>query len=226
LKYKYRDLRNLLDSYFNEAIRNPNLYTNSKNSTIEREKKYEEFLNTNQFFINQLDLTDFKWLSSNSASFVDIYYYYGQLLYDNAKYSKSIVYLTKAFDLKNLETKRFDYDKKQILTYRANAKSMLNDYSGALADLKQIPEGENNYYLYRIRGNIKSKLNDNIGALQDYNKSIGLYNKDCYAYRNRGVIKLRMKDKKGACLDWSRAGELGCTDAYNLISEECSPNSK
>jgi clan AA aspartic protease (TIGR02281 family) len=225
LKYKYRDFKNLLDDNFNAQIVNPNLYTKSKNSTIEREKRYEEFFTTNQFFINQLDITDFMWLSSNCASFVDIYFTYGKLLYDNNKFPKSIIYLSKAIDLENLETKLFNYNKRQILTYRSNAKSMLNDYSGALADLKRIPEVEYDYYLYRRRGDMKSMLNDNIGALQDYNKSISLH-KDCYAYLNRGIIKLRIKDKKGACLDWSRAGELGCTDAYKFITDECNPKSK
>jgi len=41
------------------------------------------------------------------------------------------------------------------------------------------------------------------------------------AYIKRGEYKYEMDDKEGACLDWSKAGELGDSNAYEIIKEKC-----
>jgi hypothetical protein len=37
----------------------------------------------------------------------------------------------------------------------------------------------------------------------------------------RGIIKHSLGDENGGCLDLSKAGELGYTPAYKVISEYC-----
>jgi hypothetical protein len=41
------------------------------------------------------------------------------------------------------------------------------------------------------------------------------------AYFNRGTSNYYLGNKKQACIDWSKAGELGFTDAYDLIKKFC-----
>lgn len=38
---------------------------------------------------------------------------------------------------------------------------------------------------------------------------------------NRGKAKYNLRDIDGACLDWSKAGELGRSDAYDVIKKKC-----
>jgi clan AA aspartic protease (TIGR02281 family) len=220
LYYKYQDLKNILHDYAMKEIeetRNSIFLTKNDDSRIATERRYEEFISTNEYSISKLNKSDLDWLANRSFRLERLYFEYGKVLFHNKKYSKSIYYLTNALNYINSATKYFLYDKNQILNYRSDAKSALNDYTGALADLKLLPESEYNYYNYRRRGDNKTLMNDNLGALQDYNKSINLNNKDCYGYLSRGMLKFKMKDIKGASSDWSKAGELGCEEAYDLI---------
>ena len=42
------------------------------------------------------------------------------------------------------------------------------------------------------------------------------------AYLNRGIIQLFMKDTRKGCLDLSKAGELGITEAYEVLKRYAS----
>ncbi|MDQ3190584.1 MAG: hypothetical protein M3Q58_03240 [Bacteroidota bacterium] len=80
--------------------------------------------------------------------------------------------------------------------YRANCKSQLEDYRGAIND-----------------------YNSAILAW-DYGK---IPNEALYPsiYYYRGICKNLINDIEGGCQDWSKAGELGYTKAYQLIRENC-----
>ena len=54
-------------------------------------------------------------------------------------------------------------------------------------------------------------------AFEDYSKAIELNPSFAEAYYNRGIIQIFMKDTRKGCLDISKAGELGITEAYEVL---------
>ena len=98
-----------------------------------------------------------------------------------------------------------------------NYKKSLEDYDKAL---KLNP---NLSFAYYNRGNLKLKLKKYQRAIDDYSKAIRLEPKMAEAYYNRALILLYLKENKLACKDLSKAGELGISDAYNVIKRYCSP---
>ena len=75
---------------------------------------------------------------------------------------------------------------------------------------------------YFNRGIDKSNLKDYTGAILDYTKAIELNPKNAVAYYNRGIAKLNLVGSPdGGCLDLSKAGELGLSDAYDMIKKRC-----
>ena len=67
----------------------------------------------------------------------------------------------------------------------------------------------------------KSNLKDYRGAIADYTKAILFDSKLSAAYLQRGASKLNLNQKNSACLDFSRAGELGDSNAFELIKKYC-----
>ena len=59
-------------------------------------------------------------------------------------------------------------------------------------------------------------------AFEDYTKAISLNPAFAEAYYNRGIIQLFMKDTRKGCLDLSKAGELGITEAYEVLKRYAS----
>ena len=86
---------------------------------------------------------------------------------------------------------------------------------------KYIQLKPNDADAYYNRGLAKSNLEDYTGAIEDFNRAIQLKPDYADAYYNRGSAKDELEDKIGACTDWSKAGELGDSDAYILIKENC-----
>ena len=97
------------------------------------------------------------------------------------------------------------------------------DYSDAIADIKAaltiLPDVP---YLYFNLGNLECLSSRFIEALEDYDMAIKLYPNMGDAYYNRGLVLIYLKDKEKGCIDLSRAGELGVTDSYSVISKYCS----
>ena len=97
------------------------------------------------------------------------------------------------------------------------------DYSDAIADIKAalaiLPDVP---YLYFDLGNLECLSSRFIEALEDYDMAIKLYPNMGDAYYNRGLVLIYLKDKEKGCIDLSRAGELGVTDSYSVISKYCS----
>jgi tetratricopeptide (TPR) repeat protein len=74
---------------------------------------------------------------------------------------------------------------------------------------------------YCCRGVCKVELGDNKGALNDYNSSIKASPLYCKAFFFRGILKNKLKLNVEACKDLSRSGELGCSEAYEVIKDIC-----
>ncbi len=91
-------------------------------------------------------------------------------------------------------------------------------YDEAVADLnKAIKLFPGFAYSYYNRGNLLALSGQLPEAFEDYTKAIELNPYFAEAYYNRGVVQIFMKDTRKGCLDLSKAGELGITDAYEIL---------
>ncbi|HRH66493.1 MAG TPA: hypothetical protein PLU53_09370 [Bacteroidia bacterium] len=114
-------------------------------------------------------------------------------------------------------------------------KFKLKDYAGAIADLT---EWIGDYEIYKnpdpkafyMRGVSKLMLHDYRGAIRDldkaisndrYNLSISTSFPNGSQYYYRGVAKIKTGDNNGGCADLSTAGELGDSQAYEIIAKHC-----
>lgn len=126
---------------------------------------------------------------------------------------------------------KFDQDKE------ANEKLInedLEDFKNkpdqsALPDLKQAIQYYNMAmqiypklgFIYYNRANLYSKTQEYMKAISDYNQALELQPNLAEAYYNRGLTLLLLEDNVSACPDLSKAGELGITNAYNVIKRFC-----
>ena len=96
------------------------------------------------------------------------------------------------------------------------------DYSEAIADMQEatriLPDIP---YLYFNLGNLYCLSSQMVEAIENYGKAINMYPEMGDAFFNRGLTLIFIKDKEKGCIDLSRAGELGVTDAYSVISKYC-----
>ena len=96
------------------------------------------------------------------------------------------------------------------------------DYSDAIADMREairiLPDIP---YLYFNLGNLYCLSSQMVEAIENYGKAISIYPYMGDAYYNRGLALIFIKDKEKGCIDLSRAGELGVSDAYSVISKYC-----
>ncbi len=95
-------------------------------------------------------------------------------------------------------------------------KKSLKDYD------KVLRLNPNMSFAYYNRANLKLRLKKYQRAIDDYSMAIRLEPKMAEAYYNRALILLYLKENKLACKDLSKAGELGISDAYNVIKRYCS----
>lgn len=97
-------------------------------------------------------------------------------------------------------------------------------YDEAVADLnktlKLFPDFAHAYY---NRANLRALSGSLPEAYEDYTKAIELNPSFAEAYYNRGVIQIFMKDTRKGCLDISKAGELGITEAYEVLKRYAQP---
>lgn len=91
-------------------------------------------------------------------------------------------------------------------------------YDEAVADLNKVIKLYPDFaYAYYNRANLNALSGDLPAAFEDYTKAIELNPHFAEAYYNRGITQLFMKDTRKGCLDLSKAGELGITEAYELL---------
>ncbi len=92
----------------------------------------------------------------------------------------------------------------------------IHDYDMAMQVYPQLG------FIYYNRANLYSKMQEYMKALDDYNQALNLQPNLAEAYYNRGLTLLLLQDNDSACPDLSKAGELGISNAYNVIKRYCS----
>ncbi|MBP3482132.1 MAG: tetratricopeptide repeat protein [Alistipes sp.] len=94
------------------------------------------------------------------------------------------------------------------------------NYDEAISDLnkaiKLYPDFAVSYY---NRANLLALSGQLPEAFEDYSKALSLNPYFAEAYYNRGLIQIFMKDTRKGCLDISKAGELGITQAYDVLKQ-------
>ncbi len=92
------------------------------------------------------------------------------------------------------------------------------DFESALFDITYaIRLNPNIAYFYYNRANIYVLSGDMPKAIEEYTRAIELDNRFAAAFYNRGLVQIYLKEDKKGFLDMSRAGELGITNAYEVI---------
>ena len=121
----------------------------------------------------------------------------------------------------NVQTLTMD-DKGAI---RARVSDQVNhsyDYSDAIADMEAavalVPDFP---YFYFNLGNLYCLSSQLVESIENYGKAIRIWPQMGEAYFNRGLVQIYLKDREKGCIDLSRAGELGVSDAYGVISKYC-----
>jgi tetratricopeptide (TPR) repeat protein len=76
-------------------------------------------------------------------------------------------------------------------------------------------------FIYYNRANLYSKTQEYMKAIADYNQALTLQPNLAEAYYNRGLTLLLLQDNNAACPDLSKSGELGISNAYNVIKRFC-----
>jgi tetratricopeptide (TPR) repeat protein len=96
------------------------------------------------------------------------------------------------------------------------------DYEEIIKDYESILYMNPNFiFAWFNMANTKVKKRDYLIAINDYSKAISMEPDFGEAYFNRGLTRIYMNDLEGGALDLSRAGELGLTEAYNVIKRYC-----
>lgn len=96
------------------------------------------------------------------------------------------------------------------------------DYSEAIEDMLAAVEVTPDIpYLYYNLGNLYCLSSQLVSSIENYDKAIEIHPYMGDAYFNRGLVLIYLKDKEKGCIDLSRAGELGVSDAYGVISKYC-----
>jgi tetratricopeptide (TPR) repeat protein len=107
-------------------------------------------------------------------------------------------------------------------TTRGFIKNYISDYRGAILDFtKALDINTNDAKSYLGRSVAEYNISEYIKSVQDNSKALEINPNYAEAYFNRGVDKFKKGDKKGACSDWTKAGELGLSEAYEYIKENC-----
>lgn len=111
-----------------------------------------------------------------------------------------------ALYLRGTARKETGKDKEAIADFTEALKLSLGDYSMQLN-------------LYSARGAARSNLKDYYGAVADYDEAIKLKSDKGLSYFLRGAAKLHLGEKEAALKDFSKAGDLGYSEAYDIIKK-------
>ncbi|PQJ69659.1 tetratricopeptide repeat protein [Polaribacter butkevichii] len=121
----------------------------------------------------------------------------------------------------------------RLTTYyneRGKLKLDLKDYRGGILDFDKAVDVANSISsvwveVFFNRAFCKSKIGKYNEAIEDYEKVFKHSYNDDYTNRmthyNIGLLKIKVLRIEEGCLNLSKAGELGMTDAYKVISKHC-----
>ncbi len=91
-------------------------------------------------------------------------------------------------------------------------------YDDAIFDLNKAAKLLPDYaYIYYNRANLHCLSGNMPEAIEDYTRAIELFPNFAEAYYNRGLVQIYLKDTKKGLLDVSKAGELGISQAYEVL---------
>jgi tetratricopeptide (TPR) repeat protein len=111
---------------------------------------------------------------------------------------------------------------KQSVSRRFSEELSDENYISAMSSINRLIQLDSqNAESYFKRGWIKGLLQDYRGAESDYSKAIQLNPQDGVLYLARGGVNLMLDRRDDACLDFSKSGELGVTEAFELIKTNC-----
>ena len=95
-------------------------------------------------------------------------------------------------------------------------------YHEIILDYDKVIELDKNFpYAYYNSSYVKCLAGEFDGAIENLTQAIELEPYFAEAYFNRGLTYLYIENTKQGCVDLSRAGELGLSDAYNIILRYC-----
>jgi tetratricopeptide (TPR) repeat protein len=131
------------------------------------------------------------------------YYRRGLLKYQLNEFTSAIKDFTKVIEINPVDADAY--------YFRGLVKTDCQDYTGAIADYNEAIN----------RGIAKSNLKDFRGAISDFTTTIEIEPTNAMAFYYRGISKIRLDQKDSGCSDLSKAGELGMSKAYGIISKYC-----
>ncbi|WP_017852005.1 tetratricopeptide repeat protein [Leptospira interrogans serovar Szwajizak] len=86
---------------------------------------------------------------------------------------------------------------------------------------KAVELDPNNSVAYLARASIRLACNDFRGSIRDLNVVLNKNPKSAEAYHLRGLNQFGLKNMDLACKDLSIAGDLGSTEAYEVMTNHC-----
>ena len=135
--------------------------------------------------------------------------------------------LLATFNLANARMKMYDYiesveDKTVRIVGEKDALRNKTDYSLVIDGLEQVLQKDPSFVfaLFNL-ANVYAKSGEIEKAITTYNEVIRLDKDIAEAYFNRGLLYIYLGRKAEANVDLSKAGELGITEAYNVIKRYC-----
>lgn len=126
-----------------------------------------------------------------------------EFIYDEQHYTNAITISLSGQDDTRKEIESPDYE------------STMDDYNKVIRQNPDLP------FVYYNRGNVQLSLKEYHRAIDDYSRAIKLEPEMAEAYYNRALTLLFLEENELACKDLSIAGELGITEAYNVIKRYC-----
>lgn len=97
---------------------------------------------------------------------------------------------------------RLQPDNAWLYSYRGNARFLLKDKQGGIADYNKAMSlfPQLTYLYYTLRGNARQQQKDYQGAIADYNEAIRLKPDFALAYNNRGLARVQEQGYTGAII--------------------------
>lgn len=86
---------------------------------------------------------------------------------------------------------------------------------------KALDLDETEGYIWDTRGEIYFKMGEYEKCIKDMNKAISLDKEADNSFYLRGLSKIKIGQKEEGCKDLSKAGELGKTEAYEAMKQDC-----
>ena len=116
----------------------------------------------------------------------------------------------------------FNYKMSTVYNNKAYCLVELNKPVKALpfAD-KALELDKSEAYIWDTRGEIFYKLGEYENCIKDMDQAISINSESNNSFYIRGLAKLKIGKKDEGCQDLSKAGELGKSEAYQIILENC-----